>query len=558
MDATNEHLPESGAVSLSDKQWVEARRRAAIIGPLADSANISQRDVEDAAQGLGLSGRTVYRLLRVWRRSGGCVPTLAPATPTGGDGKIRLDTAIETIIDDAVIGHYLQRRKPLMSAVVKEIRRRCRLSGFKAPVFNTVKARIDRLRPDKVASKREGSKAAHRFKPAPGTTPPAQAPLDVIQMDHTKIDVIVVDAISRLPIGRPFLTVAIDEFSRCIVGICVTLEAPSATSVGLCLTHAVSEKSPWLERMAADCTWPMRGKTKRIYVDNGADFHSEGLRRGCEVHGIKLDYRPIARPHYGGIVERVIGTTMRMIHEVPGTTFSNIQDRGNYDADAKAALTLAELEKWIALAICGPYHNEWHRTLQGTPAGKWASGVEQFGQPATTQNARAFLIDFLPVVQRRVQRCGFIVDRIAYYASALTPWIAARDKGTKFLIRVDPRDLSRIWVLDPERNVYIEVPFRTLSHPPITKWEHRAALSRLRELGKTQVDEAAIFGAITQMRTITDTATKETRAARRNKNRRSHLGEAGSQSVPVVPLPPSDTNQRTAANAKPFDDIEEW
>jgi putative transposase len=127
----------------------------------------------------------------------------------------------------------------------------------------------------------------------------------------------------------------------------------------------------------------------------------------------------------------------------------------------------------------------------------------------------------------------------------------------QFLIRVDPRDLSRIWVLDPERNVYIEVPFRTLSHPPITKWEHRAALNRLRELGKTQVDEAAIFGAITQMRTITDIATKETRAARRNKNRRSHL-EAGSQSVPVAPLPPSDTKQLAATNAKPFDDIEEW
>ena len=113
-------------------------------------------------------------------------------------------------------------------------------------------------------------------------------------------------------------------------------------------------------------------------------------------------------------------------------------------------------------------------------------------------------------------------------------------------------------MLDPERNVYIEVPFRTLSHPPITKWEHRAALNRLRELGKTQVDEAAIFGAITQMRVITDTATKETRAARRNKTRRSHLGEAGSLSAPAVPLPPSDTKQLAAMNTKPFDDIEEW
>ena len=78
--------------------------------------------------------------------------------------------------------------------------------------------------------------------------------------------------------------------------------------------------------------------------------------------------------------------------------------------------------------------------------------------------------------------------------------------------RSDPRDLSRIWVLDPERNTYIEVPVCTLSNPPITKWEHRAALSRVREQGREQIDEAAIFKAVDQMRGIVDTATKETRA----------------------------------------------
>ena len=51
-------------------------------------------------------------------------------------------------------------------------------------------------------------------------------------MDHTPVDVIVVDERHRLPIGRPYVTVAIDVASRCVVGLVVTLEAPSATSVG--------------------------------------------------------------------------------------------------------------------------------------------------------------------------------------------------------------------------------------------------------------------------------------------------------------------------------------
>jgi putative transposase len=562
MNDDSDQPADRGPLTLNDEQWREARRRAEVIGPLADCPAVSQQAAEDAGRALGLSGRTVYTLVRAWRRSGGSIPVLVPPKPTGGRGKHRISVAADNIIADAVDWFYLKPQKPSVAAVVREVRRRCRLVGIVPPALNTVKDRINKVRPEKSVIKREGSKPAQRLRPAPGATPNARAPLDAIQIDHTKIDVIVVDSAARLPIGRPYLTVAIDEFSRCIVGICITLEAPSATSVGLCITHIATNKKPWLERLDVECEWPMHGKPRRIYVDNGAEFHSEGLRRGCEAHGIKLDHRPMGRPHYGGIVERVIGTAMRMLHELPGTTFSNIQQRGTYNSDAKAALTLAELERWITLAICGRYHNEWHSTIKQTPAAKWGLGIEHCGEPTAVQNASAFLIDFLPIVKRRIQRCGFVVDHIGYYASALSPWIAARDRCAKYSIRTDPRDLSRIWVLDPERSIYIEVPFRALSNPPITKWEQRAALTQLREQGRKQIDEATIFKAIAQMRTIVATATKETRAMRRNRSRRAHLATTP-DNAPVLPLmdvsplveiPTADDGSL----AQPFDDVEEW
>ena len=39
---------------------------------------------------------------------------------------------------------------------------------------------------------------------------------------------LVVDDRDRQPIGRPYLTLAIDVFTRCVLGMVVTLEAPSA------------------------------------------------------------------------------------------------------------------------------------------------------------------------------------------------------------------------------------------------------------------------------------------------------------------------------------------
>lgn len=44
----------------------------------------------------------------------------------------------------------------------------------------------------------------------------------------------------------------------------------------------------------------MSGKPRAIYVDNGAEFHSEELRRGCDQHGITLEYRPMGMPHSVG------------------------------------------------------------------------------------------------------------------------------------------------------------------------------------------------------------------------------------------------------------------
>ena len=480
------------------------------------------------------------------------MPKLVAGKRSGGSGKTRTDAAVEAIITTAIDNIYLTAQKPRVSRVVKDIRRVCRLQGLKPPALNTVRNRIHRIRPDKAAKKREGSKAAQRLQPAPGATPKARAPLDIIQIDHTKIDIIIVDQVSRQEIGRPFLTVAIDGFSRCIVGICVTLDPPSATSVGLCLAHTAAEKRPWLEKLGVDCTWPMRGKPKLIYVDNGREFHSEALRRGCEVHGIALDYRPIARPHYGGIVERIIGTMMQMIHELPGTTFSNIKDRGAYNAAAKSALTLCELEGWLALAICGPYHGNVHGTLLQPPAAKWASGTAQFGEPAVVHNPCSFLIDFLPILHRRIQRHGFVIDRVGYYASALSPWIAERERLEKFVIRRDPRDLSRIWVLDQKRNVYVEVPYRTLSNPAVTEWEQRAATKRLRQEGRAKVDEVAIFKAVEQMRSIADDAVTKSRSARRSHARRGHL--APSEQITTAALPTDSAD----AVAQPFADIEEW
>jgi putative transposase len=561
MEAERDRIVEGGQLTMSDASWEQAKNRASVISSLAKRSTTHAGDVDQAAKELGVSRRQIYVLLGRYRQGSGRVTDLAVRRSTGGKGGHRLPEPVEAIMRDLIRRRFLTRQKLSLAALHREIVRACALQGLKPPTRNTVGRRISMLNPVEVGRRREGKEAVRPLQAAGGEVPVIRSILDQVQIDHTVIDVIIVDERERRSIGRPYLTVAIDVFSRTIVGLVLTLEPPSAVSVGLCLANTIGDKRPWMERLGLAVEWPMSGKPETLFLDNAAEFKSEALRRGCEQHDIRLSYRPPGQPHYGGVVERVIGTAMRRIHELPGTTFSNPAERGRYDSEKLAALTLPELEKWVVLAVA-TYHGSVHQTLGQTPAAKWAEGVAATGTPATIANQTSFLVDFLPVVHRTLTRTGFVIDYVHYFANVLKPWIGRRDKLEPFIIRRDPRDISRIWVLEPDGRHYVEVPYRSIANPPISMWEHRQALARLRAQGAAQIDETALFRMIGQMREVSETAVKTTRRVRRETERRRHATDpTHSKTRAPKPSPPLDAPKDMVpdeVSVQPFEQIEEW
>jgi putative transposase len=255
------------------------------------------------------------------------------------------------------------------------------------------------------------------------------------------------------------------------------------------------------------------------------------LRRGCEQYGITIDYRPVRTPHYGGHIERLIGTMMGKVHLLPGTTFSNVRSKGDNKPESTAAMTLDEVERWLGHAIVGVYHRELHRGIGTTPLGAWTRGLNGDevtpgrGEPQAVADPRRFLIDFLPLARRLVRREGVFLHSIGYWSDVLRTWVGHE---AQMIVRYDPRDLSSIYLLGPDGEYY-DLAYRDLRRPPITLWEHRAALKRLREEGRAQIDEEAIFRAVETMRTIADSASAATKSARRQRERRPHAIEAAAE-----------------------------
>ncbi len=185
----------------------------------------------------------VYRLVAKFRKRPQ-VSSLLPGKRGRKASARALSVAAEAVVRDAIADVYLQPEKPRLSDLLKEIQRQCQRKGLRMPNFRTVKRRVDALDAKEHLRKRAGAKAANdRFRPTRVLSTTDLLPLERVQIDHTRVDVIVVDEGDRLPIGRPWLTLAIDVASRAVLGFSVSLEGPSVVSVALTLVQAVLPKA---------------------------------------------------------------------------------------------------------------------------------------------------------------------------------------------------------------------------------------------------------------------------------------------------------------------------
>ncbi|WP_354079432.1 Mu transposase C-terminal domain-containing protein [Bradyrhizobium sp. S3.5.5] len=543
--------------------WDEARRCLPVIRRLAEHSARKRSDIVAAAAELGYGPTHVYALLRRYLADAR-LTSLLPRRRGPERGISLLDQKVDALISEVIDNFYLTRQQPRIADLFDEVRRRCIAAGLVPPSRKAITARLQTRRPRDVVAKREGRKAARdRYLPALGSLE-AHWPLSLIQIDHTLVDVIVVDSVTRMPIQRPWLTLAIDVCTRCVAGFHLSLEPPSATSVALCLSHAALSKESWLAERGIDAVWPVRGIPERLHLDNAKEFRSEALKRGCEQYGIAIDHRPVRTPHYGGHIERLIGTMMGKVHLLPGATFSNVQAKGDLNPDKTAAMTLDEVERWLGHAIAGVYHGDLHRSIGMTPLAAWKRGTVGDattlgrGEPTAVADPRRFLIDFLPIARRMIRRDGVALHSIAYWADVLSTWIGHPEP---MVIRYDPRDLSRIYLLGPD-GTYYDLSYRDLRRPPISLWEHRLALKRLREGGRALVDETAIFRTIEAMRTIANDAVLASKTARRQRERRKSIVPAGGCSdLLPIDVDEADAFQPASEDLQPHErmfPVEEW
>lgn len=560
---------------IADEDWRIAEQRFAAIKPLLDNFNGGRDAVLRRAEEIGVDVGTLYRWMQRYRAYE-VVSALIPRKRGWKQGKGRISAQAEEVVGQVLSDFYLTSQRPSAQKTILEIQRRCLERGIKAPGDSAIRTRIASLSErDRLRGRGYKEKAKNRFLPAAGSFPNADYPLAVVQIDHTPADIILVDDVYRKPIGRPWITLAMDVHSRMVTGYYLSFDPPSETSVAMCVAHSVLPKEDWLTLHNVDAQWPVWGVPKTIHVDNGADFRSNNFQQSCLMYGINLEFRPVKQPRYGGHIERMLGTLLREIHALPGTTFSSIKEREGYDAERHAALTKSEFEEWLITLICKVYHQRLHSALMMPPTKKWEIGIfgnaetPGVGIPPRPVNRHGILLDFLPAFRRTVQTFGVTIDGMSYYAEALRPWINAVDKETgekrEFTFRRDPRDISTLWFFDPEIQQYFKIPFADQALPAMSIWEYRQAREKLKQEGRASVDHHQILRTITELRTKIDEAQEKTKRARKQAQRRKDHENKVSPGAPLARAPllksaamPAPVNAATAGlsdDIDPYGDI---
>ncbi|MBA3897993.1 MAG: transposase [Sphingomonadaceae bacterium] len=490
--------------------WAEAVRREAAIRPLIEAPRLGRLGVQAVATELGLSVPRIYSLIRTFR-SRPVTASLLPRPPGPAVGWRRLAPAIEAQVETAIDAISLKPERATVKRLFAQVRQECVTAGLKPPSMKALRARVTARNLRERIKHREGAAVAgDRFRLVkPGLR--TERPLQVVQIDHTKVDIMLVDDVTRACIGRPWLTLVLDVHTRMVAGLTLSLDPPRAAGTALAVTQAMLPKATWLTDRAIGLAWPTQGLPELIHVDNGAAFHSRAFERGCQQHGIRIEYRPPATPRFGGHIERLMGTLMGRIHVLPGTTFSSVAARGDYASEARAVLSFREFERILVLEVLGPYHNEVHTILGRTPATAWRDGTADL-TPRAPADGETLLLDFLPFEERTVRRDGVRLFNVLYQDGALAHLVD--DGGGRRRVKYDPRDLSAVFVELPTGD-HIRVPYADIGRPAVTLWEHRLAIKQLREEGRRTVDEYAIFAAIEEQRRVLAEAYGRRKSARR-------------------------------------------
>ncbi|MFW9082537.1 transposase [Pseudomonas sp. P2757] len=522
------------ATRLAANATLEELEKAAIRFQTIEQLRLGSLTSNQAAAQLGVTKNHVYKLIKSYEENVGSLSML-PNKRGRKAGCTFLSPEIEKVIKTSIDSAY-NSRGATFSKVWKDVEVHCIEGGLAVPsrraVTNRIKSTLTEYERSRIKLGTDAANQKHQPRPGKHVV---TSPLAWVEIDHTLVDILILADDRIKLIGRPWLTVVIDVYSRVLLGYYLSLHAPSAVSVACALSHAVLRKDDFVKGLGMQVDdYPFYGVPAVIYMDNAVEFKSVKLQAGCHLFGIDAMYRPIGKKHYGGHVERFIGTMMTSkVHFLKGTTMSNAVARRNLNSEKKATMTFSDFCAWFAREVA-LYHSTVHSELKSSPKKVWLNYFSPGGNapyPPQVTDSHQFKLHFMPEDTRAIKPDGIEFKRRFYWDPLLGPFVGMK----KVLVKYDPFSMRQIWV--KIEGVFYPINSSDLTLPDFTYEEYRASRIHAPAVRAGSLDYHEATSHYREKQNIEANSEQLTKRARRQRAAADAYGAA-------YPLSDADTKKR--------------
>jgi putative transposase len=431
---------------------------------------------------------------------------LIPRMDLRGPNQLRQSPKVQEFVSEATAAAFAaspQANVPgihtRLVAKIKEFNRCSPIEQLKSPSERTLYRMLGRLDAFDIAVLKEGRRlAGNRFRIA-GAGVLTTHILQRAEIDHTPLDLFLIDELTWLPLGRPTLTVILDHYSRMPLSYYLSFGSPSVAAVMGALRHALLPKQPAAQVLSAVKTnhaWVCYGIPDVAALDNGLEFLSQDLEGVAFDLGIHLLFCPKKSPWFKGRIERYLKTINYFFaHQMPGTSFSRFDKRGDYDPQKHAILTLAEFKQFFEKWILDIYSQSIHEGIGTTPWAKWHDGLNQ-RQPTLPADVRTLQRRIGHVTERSLRRDGIQLNGIRYNSGAVADLLRIWGEGVKVRVVFDSENLGEIQIWPPETQTSVAIAAVDYAYANgLTLTQNKLIQTQLREQGRAAVNKDELQAA---------------------------------------------------------------
>ncbi|WP_042142795.1 TnsA endonuclease N-terminal domain-containing protein [Paucisalibacillus sp. EB02] len=354
----------------------------------------------------------------------------------------RLNPDVAKLMEDYIENHYENKKQRNKSSVYNSYRNACLSKGLEPPSRKTFYKYIEDRPSYEQDLQRRGPRAAYDKEPfhwelSLSTPRHGVRPFEIAHMDHTELDIRLICSKTKKDLGKPWLTILIDAFSRRVLAFYLTFDPPSYKSCMNTIRECVSKYS----RLP-----------KTLVVDGGKDLQSVYFDTLLATYYCSKKTRPGAKPKYGSVCERFFGTAnTEFIYTLAGNTqLTKLVRQMTKDFDPKnfAIWTLETLNEYLTQYFYEIYDTQIHSSLDQSPRDAYQQSILRTGERKQTyiRYDESFEMLTLPTTTKgtaKVQPGQGVKINNSYYNSfeLNNPSI----EGKQIPVRFDPFDYSKAY-----------------------------------------------------------------------------------------------------------------